>query len=65
VRKSQIPGSTIVADLEALTPEQWDRAGQHEKYGRVTISGHMLHIVSHDCVHLAQIDRELHRLPAH
>jgi hypothetical protein len=44
-------------ELAQLTSEQWERAGQHEEYGRVTISSHTLHIVSHDCLHLAQISR--------
>src|SRR5262249_17288676 len=53
-----------ISDLEALAPDQWDRAGHHEAYGRVTIASPTLPIVSHDCVPLAQIGRELHRLPA-
>jgi hypothetical protein len=52
-----------IADLEQLAAEQWERVGHHEEYGRVTISSHTLHIVSHDCVHLAQISRHVNGLP--
>jgi hypothetical protein len=48
-----------VGELSHLSAEQWDRAGGHEEYGRVTISSHTLHIVSHDCIHLAQIGSQL------
>jgi hypothetical protein len=48
-----------IADLSALSPEQWQRTGRHDKHGPVTISNHTLHIVWHDAVHLAQIARQL------
>lgn len=48
-----------VAELTALTPDGWERAGQHEEQGRITISGHTLHMISHDAIHAAQIARQL------
>jgi len=48
-----------VAELAALAPEDWDRGGRHEEQGRITISAHTLHLVSHDCIHAAQIARQL------
>jgi hypothetical protein len=50
-----------VADLAALPPEGWERNGQHEEYGNITISAHTLHILSHDAIHAAQIARQLAR----
>lgn len=47
------------AELAQLSPEQWERSGQHEEQGDITISSHTLHIVSHDAVHTAQIARQL------
>lgn len=46
-------------DLSALSPEAWERTGQHEEQGQITISAHALHIASHDAVHAAQIARQL------
>ena len=48
-----------VADLAALSPDGWERNGQHEEYGNITISAHTLHILSHDAIHAAQIARQL------
>lgn len=47
-----------IAELAALPPEAWERPGQHEEQGRITISAHTLHIVSHDIVHAAQIAQQ-------
>jgi len=47
---------TILSDL---TPEQWERAGQHSEFGRITILGHTIHKVNHDAIHCAQIARQL------
>ena len=51
--------ATHVMELGGLSPEQWERTGQHSELGSITISSHTLHIVSHDAVHLAQIARQL------
>jgi uncharacterized damage-inducible protein DinB len=48
-----------VAELEALSPEEWQRPGQHSEYGPITIMSHAFHMVSHDFVHAAQIGRQL------
>ncbi len=53
-----------IAELEALTADQWVRMGQHEEQGHITISGQTLHIVSHDVIHAAQIARQLHGVMA-
>jgi hypothetical protein len=48
-----------VAELAALSPDAWERAGRHEEQGRITISSHTLHLVSHDAIHTAQVARQL------
>ena len=52
-----------VADLEALSAADWERPGAHEEVGQITISGQVLHLVAHDCQHLAQIVRQLGQVP--
>ena len=51
--------STYLVALAALNELDWHRTGRHEGQGSITISGHTLHIVSHDAVHCAQIARQL------
>lgn len=48
-----------VAALKALKPEQWDRTGQHNETGDITILTHALHRSYHDAIHCAQIARQL------
>ena len=48
-----------VADLAALPPVAWERPGEHEEQGRITISTQTLHLVAHDTIHAAQIARQL------
>jgi hypothetical protein len=48
-----------VAELAALAPADWARTGQHAEQGRITITAHTLHLVSHDAIHAAQIARQL------
>jgi hypothetical protein len=48
-----------VADLEKLPPEGWERTGNHEEQGRMTISDQTLHMLAHDAIHAAQIGRQL------
>jgi hypothetical protein len=50
-----------LAELAALTPEQWERIGIHAKHGETTIFNHTLHVAWHDAVHLAQIARQLYQ----
>jgi len=47
------------AALSALSAEEWDRTGEHNEFGRITIFAHTLHKVSHDAIHCAQIARQL------
>ena len=48
-----------IAELAQLSPQEWERSGQHEEQGNITIRDHTLHIVSHDSIHAAQIARQL------
>jgi hypothetical protein len=48
-----------IAELRALTPEQWQRAGLHRANGPLTLLNHALHMTWHDAVHLAQIARQI------
>ena len=50
-----------LADLAALTAEQWQRPGTHSEIGPITIASHAAHLASHDAVHCAQIAHQLGR----
>ncbi len=45
--------------LSALSAEQWERSGEFETMGLVTISAHTIHKLYHDSIHCAQIARQL------
>ena len=49
----------LIAALSALSPEAWERGGEHNENGHITIFSYILHIVVHDSVHCAQIARQL------
>ena len=49
----------LVGTLLALSSGDWDRGGEHNENGRITIFSYILHIVSHDAIHCAQIARQL------
>ncbi len=51
--------SVHVTELDALTPPEWERTGQHEERGRITISSQTLRAVCHDAIHTAQLARQL------
>lgn len=51
-----------IAALSALSPEEWERSGQHNEFGRITIFAHTFHKVSHDAIHCAQIACQLSAL---
>ncbi|NOK62942.1 MAG: hypothetical protein GFH27_549293n339 [Chloroflexi bacterium AL-W] len=51
--------SQHIAELAALTPEQWELSAEHNKLGMVTIYSHTLHMLWHDAIHMAQIARQL------
>lgn len=48
-----------IDELAALGDGDWERTGQHEELGRITISGQTAHMLSHDFAHAAQIARQL------
>jgi hypothetical protein len=48
-----------VAILEGLSPEGWKRTGNHREIGTIDIFSHILHMVSHDAIHCAQIARQI------
>lgn len=48
-----------LAELEALSEEEWQRGGKHEEHGDITIMAQTAHLVAHDYQHAAQIARQL------
>ncbi|HET9015523.1 MAG TPA: DinB family protein [Thermomicrobiaceae bacterium] len=48
-----------VALLEALAPEDWERCGEHEESGEITVTQLTAHMARHDAIHLAQIARQI------
>ena len=46
---------TMVAILHDLTPEQWERAGNHTELGQVTIETQAVMVAAHDAYHLQQV----------
>ncbi len=48
-----------IAELAALTPAEWERSGQHQERGRITIGSQTLRVVCHDAIHAAQLARQL------
>ena len=48
-----------IAVLAGLSPEGWQRSGNHTEMGRIDIFSHTLHMVCHDAIHCAQIARQL------
>jgi hypothetical protein len=51
-----------VAELAALTLAEWERTGQHQERGRITIGNQTLRVVCHDAIHAAQLARQLRRV---
>jgi hypothetical protein len=51
--------SEHVAALRSLPAAAWERAGNHEEQGLITILNHTIHIATHDLQHLAQVARAL------
>ncbi len=45
--------------LSSLRVEEWERSGEFEAFGQVSISAHTVHKLYHDCIHCAQIARQL------
>ncbi len=44
----------LVVLISAVTPEDWERTGQHSYYGDITLSWLLDHICDHDHEHLEQ-----------
>lgn len=51
--------AVLVEELKALTPEQWERTGQHASAGTLSILNNTQHLAWHDINHLAQLARQL------
>jgi hypothetical protein len=49
----------VVAEFSKLTPDQWQRTGQHTELGQITIFAQAVHHSAHDAIHCAQIARQL------
>jgi hypothetical protein len=45
--------------LEKLTPEHWDRSGEHPERGSITVRELARHMAAHDINHIKQIERIL------
>ena len=48
-----------ISELSKLDPNQWQRPGQHNELGQITIFAQALHHAAHDAIHCAQIARQL------
>jgi hypothetical protein len=48
-----------ISELAQFTSEQWQRTGRHTELGQITIFSQVIHHVSHDAIHCAQIARQL------
>jgi chloramphenicol O-acetyltransferase len=48
-----------VREFSELTPGQWQRPGQHNELGQITIFTQAIHHAAHDAIHCAQIARQL------
>jgi hypothetical protein len=52
----------VIAEFESLSPAEWERTGQHEEQGTITIADQLVRAVTHDNIHAAQIARQLARI---
>jgi hypothetical protein len=48
-----------IKEFSLLTPDQWQRTGQHNELGQITIFTQAVHHSAHDAIHCAQIARQL------
>ncbi len=48
-----------IAQLEGISPQDWQRTGRHEEQGNITVEAHTLHLAAHDAQHMAQLARQL------
>jgi hypothetical protein len=49
----------VIAEFESLSPAEWERNGQHEEQGVITIADQLVRDVTHDAIHAAQIAKLL------
>ncbi len=52
----------VIAEFESLSPAEWERTGQHEEQGIITIGDQLVRAVTHDTIHAAQIASLVARL---
>jgi hypothetical protein len=48
-----------IKEFSLLMPDQWQRVGQHNELGQITIFAQAVHHTAHDAIHCAQIARQL------
>jgi hypothetical protein len=51
----------MIREFSELTPSHWQRPGQHNEWGHITIFFSALHHAAHYAIHCAQIARQLRR----
>ncbi len=49
----------VIAEFESLSPAEWERTGQHQEQGSITIADQLVRAVTHDTIHARQIARQL------
>jgi DinB family protein len=49
--------AALVTELSALDNAGWERVGQHEAHGRISIAQYVAHVAAEDVDHLAQLAR--------
>lgn len=49
--------AALIIELSALDTAGWERTGQHEAHGRVSIATYLAHVAAEDVDHLAQLAR--------
>lgn len=47
--------TSLTARLGDIDDDGWQRTGQHEEVGEITVQDMTAHMVAHDAIHLAQI----------
>ncbi len=57
---------SVIDEFESLSQAEWERTGQHQEQGSITIADQLVRAVTHDTIHARQIARQLsliHRSP--
>ncbi len=55
---------SVIAEFESLSPAEWERTGEHDEQGRITIGDQLVRAVTHDMNHAAQIAHQLSAIHA-